>query len=183
MWNRRNVDTDLHLTWTCIFWLSLSRNRKDSLGLWPRQDLILDHSGRIQGLGVRMFPRQTANITQSASLEGILQFLSGGKVKTARRGWKKEQAGGEEKQEEGIRHEQEVRTHELWSQHTKQPWKYINITDNQKDFGGPFCYNYFLSLSLSSCLAPCLFSINFTCRKVLGISINQPSLLPFLFNI
>ena len=46
---------------------------------------------------------------------------------TARRGWKKEEkkqvgrVSGEEKQEEGIRHEQEVRTHELWSQHTKQP--------------------------------------------------------------
>ena len=152
--NRRTVATDLYLTWTCIFWLSLSRNLKDSLGLWPRQDLILDHSGRIQGLGVCMFPWQTANITQSTSLEGILQLLSGGKVKTARRGWKKEEkkqvgrVSGEEKQEEGTRHEQEVRTHELWHQHSKQPWKFINIIDNQKDFGGPFCYNYFISLSL-----------------------------------
>lgn len=186
VWNRRNVDTGLYLIWTCIFWLSLSRNLKGSLGLWPRQDLILDHSGRTQGLGACMFPWQTANITQSASLEGILQLLSGGKVKTERRGWKKEKrrqvgrVSGEEKQEEGTRPEREARSHEIWNQHTKQP----SLTIRETLGNLPVIIIFFLSLSFT--LPSTLPLLNKFYLQESSWNFNQPALssfFPLLFNI
>lgn len=129
-----------------------------------------------------MFPWQPATTLEPASLEGILQLLSGGRGERENRGKEKEKRGKERgrRKEKGYGTGEGVKTHQIGTD-TKQPKKYINIFHNQRDFGGPFCYDYFLFLSLFLFFtldfpAPWLFSICFISTKVpFGISINQHS--------
>lgn len=46
------------------------------------------------------------------------------------------------RKEKGYGTGEGVKTHQIGTD-TKQPRKYVNIFHNQKDFGSPFCYDYF----------------------------------------
>ena len=170
VWNGRNVDTGLYLIYLLAFLIQKSQGQP-----WPLTQAGSDPRSLWQdSRSWRLYVSMTNSQHYTVCLSGrhfTASFWRKSKDRKERMEEGEKAAGGESKRGGEAR-----RGYTSWAGGEKpqnmEPTHQTAITDNQKDSGEPSCYNYFLSLSLSPCLAP--YSINFIYRKLLEFRSTSP---------